>query len=362
MDGQNFQWQLPTLLYYATRRPTVEVLAQKRSGWGKGKEKRFQIELQKLEAPVDPSAAEVEDTTTLEQVLQPLGPQLAEPALWRTLARLRSSTPRFAPIPVVLEGRTWWVVRGAPAAQRSHAIGLDPNRQPRWLIRGENAQIPGATERQDLAFLEFWEADPCGDAAVAAPAFLCAEPPDQVLKGRLLRLRGHWFEVAEAALDPGSGRLAKFRVEPWKADALSLLRGELPARNLDPSAPVADLAALEQLGNEALIEWKTRALPGLLATLTVNPAEDLVIRLEKGILDLDLTAKRLRARLDEEARAEVARKAQAELAAKRGQAAPIAQGASTEDLELVADLLDQRKAILMAVLGNAKQALASLRR
>jgi hypothetical protein len=61
------------------------------------------------------------------------------------------------------------------------------------------------------------------------------------------------------------------------------------------------------------------------------------------------------------ARAEAERKAQAELAAKQGRPAPTAPPAAAES-DRLADLLDQRKAILMAVLGSAKQALANLRR
>jgi hypothetical protein len=109
------------------------------------------------------------------------------------------------------------------------------------------------------------------------------------------------------------------------------------------------------------VEWKTRTLPGLLANQTLDADEDLVVRLEKGLLSLDLEVKGLRARLDAAARAEAERKAQAELAAKEGKAAPAAPPPAAES-ERLADLLDQRKAILMAVLGSAKQALANLRR
>ena len=107
------------------------------------------------------------------------------------------------------------------------------------------------------------------------------------------------------------------------------------------------------------MEWKTRTLPGLLASQELKPAEDLVIRIEKGLLNLDLEAKGVRTRLDAHARAEAERKAEAQLAAKeRSAPAP----AALTDSERLADLLDQRKAILMAILGSAKQALANLRR
>jgi hypothetical protein len=87
-----------------------------------------------------------------------------------------------------------------------------------------------------------------------------------------------------------------------------------------------------------------------------------VLGIEQGLLDLDLQVKGIRSRLDAAARAEAERKAQAELAAKGGQPAPHAQAPPTTESERLADLLEQRKAILMAILGSAKQALANLRR
>ena len=80
------------------------------------------------------------------------------------------------------------------------------------------------------------------------------------------------------------------------------------------------------------------------------------------MLALDLELKGIRSRLDAAARIEAERKAQAELAARDGKAAPQVQTAPATDSERLADLLDQRKAILMAILGSAKQALANLRR
>ncbi|MDP1833132.1 MAG: hypothetical protein Q8K67_13820, partial [Geothrix sp.] len=59
---------------------------------------------------------------------------------------------------------------------------------------------------------------------------------------------------------------------------------------------------------------------------------------------------------------EAERKAQAELAARDGKAPPQALIGPATESERLADLLDQRKAILMAILGSAKQALAQQRR
>lgn len=362
VDGQDFQWQATSLLRYATHRPTIDVLAQKRSGWGKGKEKHFQIQLRRREKPADPCGAEVWDSTSVEQVLLKLRPQLTQPATWRTLAQLRASTPRFTPISVDLSGHTWWVVRGGVVPPQDHALGLDAEHQLRWIIRHKEPQLPGVTETQDRVFLEFWQENPAGDAPADAPDFLCAEPSDHVLKGRLLRLQDRWVRVTDAALDPADGRLAKLAVQPWTPDIHALLGGATPTQDLGPGSRPADWVAVEQSANDALVEWKTRKLPAILANETAAAAEDLVVRLEKGVLALDLKVRNFRASLDAAALAEADRKAQAELAARQGGPVPAIPAPSTAEVQQASDLFDQRKAILMAVLGSAKQALASLRR
>lgn len=362
VDGQDFQWQTSALLRYATHRPTIGVLAQKRSGWGKGKEKHFQIQLQRRERPADPCDAEIWDTTSVEQVLQRLHLQLTQPATWRALAQLRASTPRFTPISVDLSGHTWWVVRGGTAPPQEHALGLDAQRQPRWIIRDKTPQLPGVVETQDRVFLEFWKENPAGGNSATAPDFLCAEPSDRVLKDRLLRLQDRWYRVTEAALDPADGRLATLAVQPWTPDIHALLGGATPAQDLGPGSRPADWVAVEQSANDALVEWKTRKLPAILANETAAAAEDLVVRLEKGVLALDLQVRNLRARVDAAAREEAEHRAQAQLPAQQGKPVTGAQASPTTEIERFADLLDQRKAILMAVLGSAKQTLASLRR
>jgi hypothetical protein len=145
-------------------------------------------------------------------------------------------------------------------------------------------------------------------------------------------------------------------------DVQGLLVGADLARDLGPRVASAPREAYEQQANEALIEWKIRTLPGLLTTQGLGATEDLVVRLEKGLLKLDLEVKGIRTRLDAQARAEAERKAAAELTAREGKAAPQVQLRPATESERLADLLDQRKAILMAILGSAKQSLSTLRR
>ena len=332
VDGQTFGWNLNALIAYMTSRPAIEVLALKAKGWGMGsKQKTFRIQMRKLDAPVDPA-----DGVLVPQQVDALQPFLKSSGVWPELVALRSALPRFTPLPVDLPGKRMWAVRGV--------------RNPH----------PGQGEQPDLITLEFWGTDPAAEPK-QHPTALWPEPEDGLRGGRVLQVEDRWYRIQEAAVDPASGRLLKLALQPWTVDVPSLLGGTDQARVLGPGAAISHREDLEQVANDALVEWKTRTLPGLLAMQGLGPTEDLVVRIEKGLLALDLGVKGIRSRLDAQARAEAERKAQAELAAKEGKTPPQAASSTTES-ERLADLLDQRKAILMAILGSAKQALSNLRR
>ncbi|MDP1833131.1 MAG: hypothetical protein Q8K67_13815 [Geothrix sp.] len=333
VDGQDFGGNLNALIAYMTTRPAIEVLALKAKGWGMTyKQKTFKIQLRKLDAPVDPT-----DGVLIPGDTEALRPILQDIKAWSVLLAQRSALPRFTPLAVDLSGRRMWAVRGT--------------RNPH----------PDQGVPPDLITLEFWGEDPAVKPD-QDPAALWPEPEDGLRSTRALRVEDRWYRIQEVAVDAASGRLLKLALQPWAADVPALLGGGTLARDLGRGAAAAHREALEQLGNEALVEWKTRTLPGLLATQGLGPVEDLVIRAEKGLLTLDLEVKGIRTRLDAAARAETERKAQAELAAKDGKAAPLVQAAPATESERLADLLEQRKAILMAILGSAKQALSNLRR
>ena len=334
VDGQDFGGNLNALITHMTTRPAIEVLALKAKGWGYGsKQKTFKIQMRKLDTPVDPADAVLipEDAEALRSILQDL-------RAWKVLLAQRSALPRFTPLPVDLPGGRLWAVRGT---RNSH---------------------PAQGEPPDLITLEFWGKDPAVAPEQDHPIALWPEPKDGLGNGRALRVENHWYRIQEVAVDTATGRLLKLALQPWTADVPALLGGATLVRDLGPGPDLAHREALEQLANDALVEWKTRTLPGLLATQTLGPTEDLVVRIEKGLLKMDLEVKSIRSRLDAQARAEAERRAQAELAAKGGKTAPAASTAAAAESEQLADLLDQRKAILMAILGSAKQALANLRR
>ncbi len=334
VDGQNFDWNLNTLVAYFTSRPSIEVQALKAKGWMKGiKQKTFHIQLRKLDPPPDPA-----DGVLVSEQVPALQPYLADPRLWSELVALRSTLPRFTPLPMELSGKHIWAIRGAGNHQTTQGGPTDP------------------------ITLEFWGEDPATGPKESYPDTLWPEPADGLREGRAMEVEGHWYRIQKAGVDPTSGRLLTLTLQPWQADVPTLLGGGDASRELGAIHAPALQESLEQRANEALVEWKTRTLPGLLASQNLGPAEDLVIRIEKGLLKLDLEVKGIRSRIDATARAEAERKAQAELAARDGKTAPQVQAAPATESERLADLLEQRKAILMAILGSAKQALSNLRR
>lgn len=330
VDGQDFGWNIYALISYLSTHPSVEVLALKRKGWQTGhKQKTFQIQLRMLDTPTDPA-----DGVLVPETVEALQPHLKDPKVWSELVALRASMPGFTPLPVDLAGKSMWVVRGL----------LDPK-------QGEQAG----------RVLEFWEEDPASGPKQNHPETLWLEPRDGLRPGRVLQVKQNWHRIQEVAVDPRSGGLFKFVLMPWAADLPDLLVGGRPSQDLGPGAMVGDQEGLEQLANEALVEWKTRALPGVLAAQDLRATEDLVVRIEKGLLKLDLDVKGIHSRLDARARSETERKAQAELAAKDGKPSPQPLP-PPEESERLAHLRDQRKTILMAILGSAKQSLANMRR
>jgi len=333
IDGKNFGWNLGNLIWYLTNSPVVELNMLKRPIIGGPSRWNTKLTLRKLETPPDPADGTLEPGGAEAGTI---GPWLEAQQMWKDLLVFRSRMPRMAPLPIDLPSGRRWVVT-AP---------LNP---------GEPKEIRG---------LEVWKEDPLMAPYPYTRALtdLWPEPLEGFEVGRVLRIENQWYRIQALASDPSTHRLITFELRPWEAGILPLLGGQTLVRELGTLQTAQPREALEQLGNRALLEWKTRTLPDQLAGQNRGSAEDLVLRIEQGLLDLDLEVKGIRSRLDAAARAEAERKAQAELAAKNGQPAPPAQAAPATESERLADLLEQRKAILMAILGSAKQALSTLRR
>ena len=115
--------------------------------------------------------------------------------------------------------------------------------------------------------------------------------------------------------------------------------------DLDPACSRVAPVSLEAIMNEILIEWKNKEFPERLQRSSPAQLSDLVVKLEKGILKLDLKVKEFKDAADAEAR-----QVQLPGKAQPGKAAP---GALS-----LAHALDQRKTILMVILGAVKKTAA----
>ena len=335
VDGSNFGWDANALIFHITQNPTVVVETIKLPMFfGGPSHRKYTLKNRKIDTPPDPADAVLENAPANNEEVKAW---LADRKAWASLLVLRSQKNVFAPLSLDLAGRRIWAVlaQGQPSQDQ-------PPRVPRYL--------------------EFWKEDPLAGAFDTGLLDVWPEPGDGFRPGRALQVDGRWFRLQTLAQEPTTGQLTALEVRPWEVDLPTLLEGRTLAWELGPQRVPAHQEALEQLANDALLEWKTLTLPGELGAQDLKAAGGLVVRLEKGVLALDLEVKGIRSRLDAAARAEAERRAQAELATKNGQPAPRVLATPATESERLADLLDQRKAILMAVLGSAKQSLSNLRR
>jgi hypothetical protein len=323
VDGKTFDWNPLAADFYLSTHASVEIHTTKCPlFFGTGSPRTFKLEGRRAPLAVDPG----------EGTLQPEAPPkdrkvLDDPALWWALEAAKLATPEGTPLSLTLEdGSSILVTRNL------------------WFVDHEELVAP---------LFEFWESSP------TRRTFVTTLPAP--LEGRFVRLYDRWYRLLEVRLGPDSHRLEALRLEAWKPDFPALLAGRCPTQTEAARTSASDREAIEGLANEALLEWKLRSLPDALNGQGRRSVEDLVLRIEKGLLTLDLESKGIRSRLDAQARAEAERKAQAALAAKGGNPPTVAAAPAVES-ERLADLLEQRKAILMAILGSAKQALSNLRR
>jgi len=102
---------------------------------------------------------------------------------------------------------------------------------------------------------------------------------------------------------------------------------------------------IEAALNDILVEWKSKGFISLIRHSTASQLNDLIIKMEKGILNLDHKVRQLKDLADEDAR-----RVQAP-----GQPAPKKKALELQNL---AHLLEQRKTILIVILNSVKQVAA----
>jgi hypothetical protein len=323
IDGKTFGWNARVANHYLSTHASVVINATLFPGLGgKGIPRAFKLEGVAVALP------SLEEWAIQPGQFSEVEGALNDESFWVALKAAKEATPECTPLPITLEdGKQIQVVR---------------NPWGNVLDGGKPAS----------SLFEFWE-------SMGTQKRLVASVPTPV-EDRFVKLYDRWYRLQGARLGPDSRKLEAVNLEAWKPDVPALLAGRCPTQVGIEKA--FDREGIEQAANQALLVWKTRSLPDQLATQNRGSAEDLVLSIEQGLLELDLQVKGIRSRLDAAARAEAERKAQAELAAKGGQPAPHAQAPPTTESERLADLLDQRKAILMAILGSAKQSLAQQRR
>jgi hypothetical protein len=359
VDGSAFGGDPQTLIYHLTQQPEAQVKARGFIGFWGSSEKVVTLHNRKLDVPPAPDDAH---PVPVQQGRNQLA-WMQSPALWKALLQVRSQCQPLAPVAVDLGGQRRWVVLdpGLPRENPTPDTTINLLRERRASLRG-GAPEPAPEPSIPSRLLEIWKELPGDGTPETGLVDLWQERPQGFQAGRLLQLEGAWYRLAAFKSGSTADQMAEVRFEPWKPDIQELLEGRRVSKTLDATAGSAQREDLEQKANDALIEWKTRTLPGLLTTQGLGPTEDLVVRLEKGLLALDLEVKGIRTKLDAAARAEAERNAQAELSARGGGVRPVSAPTQPTDTERMADLLDQRKAILMAILGSAKQTLANLRR
>jgi hypothetical protein len=323
IDGKTFDWNGRIANHYLSTHASVTINATLFPDLGgKGIPKAFKMEGVAVALP------SLEEWAIKPGQFSEVEGALNDEPLWAALKAAKEATPECAPLSITLEdGKQVQVVR---------------NPWGNVLDRGKPAS----------SLFEFTESTGTHNRVVAS-----VPTP---IEGKFVKLHGRWYRILGARLGPDSRRLEAVNLEAWKPDVPALLAGRCPTQAGIEKA--FDREGIEQAANQALLVWKTRTLPDQLATQNRGAAEDLVLSIEQGLLALDLDVKTMRSRLDATARAETERKAQAELAARDGKAAPPAPAAPATGSERLADVLDQRKAILMAILGSAKQSLAQQRK
>lgn len=331
VDGSTFDWSPTFLTYYITQRPSIEVEAVKLPVFFGPSRTRRTVVNQRLERAPDPADAELLPVQIRSEEMKAVA---GRREIWVHLLQLRSREGIHRPLAFEVEGRKLWAV-------------LSPE------------PLPADPKAPVSLGIEVWATNPQEGAFDRGLVALIRGSAEGPRVGSLVEIDGRWYGLQDWARHPESGALARFELRPWQPDLQALLGGARVSGVERVGASQRE--ALEQAANEALLAYKTLTLPKELDGLDEEALGQRVLRIEKGLLALDLEVKGIRSRLDAAARVQAEWKAQAELAAKASRNPP-PPPEPCPDTERLGDVLDQRKAILMAILNSLKQALAQVRR
>jgi hypothetical protein len=236
--------------------------------------------------------------------------------LGTALEAARAASPFRAPVEAKLGAATVWAVGDLVPVGFLRRTGESLSTLELYEVDPRSA--PGA---QPVLVMVMARRAPSGEEA-KRPGFGIISRPDG------------FFLLKHVGRTP-EGQLAQLEFGAYRPDPKAILGGMAAEDVLGTGHPRQ--LAMEHLLTDALLEWKTRELQPWAMGATPAELEDAVVATEKGMLALDLKSRVVKDAID---------------AAARGGAG--SQPALTER----AQVLDQRKTVVGAVLVTLKQARA----
>jgi hypothetical protein len=260
-------------------------------------------------------------------VTNPFG-KVCQDCLSRLPTQPNYHAPFFQPVPTRIGNQDYWLVNN------------------RFNFMKGGTVVTGAT-------LEIYESDPAGGGGRPLAVWLVGSKKGPQASWEFLPgpwpLKGRVFLITDYKVDPQmDSRVTALTIKTWEPKVSDILEGLtsaeiLPKHHLGEATTIN--ADLEAYLNETLIDWKARGFREFLRTSSGPALRDMAVKLEKAILKLDLKAKVPKDAADADARK----------VAPPGQT--VEKKAPAGALK-TAHLLEQRKTILMVLLGPIKQVAA----
>ncbi len=238
--------------------------------------------------------------------------------LWPALTAARNGSAFHAPVQARLGGDVVWAIGDlVPAAV------LRPGGETLVTVElyAADPRQGGSRPLTPISVMVTARRSPSGEEVKRPPGnlTLISRPDGFFSLGKVERSR--------------EGQLTSLDFTAWRPDMSAVMAGQVAGDVI--GAGHARELVMERMLTDALVEWKTRQLPAWLASADRERLDLAVISAEKGMLQLDLKSRIVKDEIDSAAR----------------------QGAGSQPaLTEKAQLLDQRKTLIGAVLGSLKSA------
>ncbi|MBI5522283.1 MAG: hypothetical protein HY910_06620 [Desulfarculus sp.] len=263
--------------------------------------------------------------------------------------RFRANSPYLVPLPLEVGGQTFWfVLAGMHRAASLTELPAKFFPQAQFL----------KTEPPEVYHLEVYDRDPRQGFVLPRRVWEIGHRQKQeggdvlvrTFEGQIFALDEEPWVIAEITFGQmrGGAPLQGLRLAPWSPlSPDQILEG---AKVRFSAGEHKALLRITQMHNQRLLEWKTKELAEALPGYGKAQLQDLVVKLESALLELDTRVKRVKEAQDEAAR----------YLPQPGQAGPAPAKVPPWQVEQ-AHLFSQRKAIVMACLEMVKKALAQKR-